>query len=280
MRFQLTFVAFYLFAFVFPVAGFAQKNDQGPVGIFSSQSEYREFMGGVKQAAYGEGGSLELQAMVPMLNDIALNKPVGWTAAEYSLDGSTLGMLADADVRSDLEMLDDQYEKLQNLNAEIQNRAAEQIRGLDFSDRENIVARIKSIRAAAVEDLNGVLLPHQLERLRQIRMQSLLRRRSLVDVLTSDPVKTKLDITDDQSSDLKEKEIEIEAELQRDIEKLREQAREKLLSSLRPTQKEEVKKMFGDAYTFKAKSKLARARRRPKEQVIDVNYVYHFLAFV
>ena len=238
----------------------AQK-EEGPVGIFNSQSEYHEFMGGVKQAAYGEGGSPELQAMVPLLNDIALNKPVGWTAAEYGTDGSTLGMLADSDVRSELEMQDDQYEELQDLNAQIQKRAAEQIRGLDFSDSENLVSQIKSIRDSAIDDLNGVLLPHQVERLKQLRMQSLLRRKSVVEILTSDPVKTNLEITDDQSDDLKKKEKEIEEELQREIAKLREKAREKLLGSLRPTQKEAVEKMFGDTYKFKEKPQMQRKRK-------------------
>jgi len=239
---------------------FAQK-EEGPVGIFSSQNEYHEFMGGVKQAAYGEGGSPELQAMVPMLNDIALNKPVGWTANEYGTDGSTLGMLADSDVRSELEMLDDQYEEVQELNAAVQKRAAEQIRALDFSDRENLISQINSIRERAVEELNGVLLPHQVERLQQLRMRSQLRRRSLVDILTSDPVKTKLEITDDQSTDLRDKEKEVEEELQREIAKLREKARTKLLSSLRPTQKEAVEKMLGDAYKFKAKPKTKRQKK-------------------
>jgi len=218
-------------------------------------------MGGVKRAAYGEGGSPELQAMVPMLNDIALNKPVGWTAAEYGTESSTLGMLADKDIRSDLEMLDDQYSQLQDLNAEIQKRAAEQIRGLDFSDRENLVSQIKSIRESAVNDLNGVLLPHQVERLKQIQMQRLLQRQSLIDILTSDPLKTKLEITDDQSDDLKEREKEVEEELQREIAKLRERAREKLLSPLRETQKEAVEKLIGEVYEFKAEPKGKRQRK-------------------
>jgi len=243
----------------------AQKDD-GPVGIFNSRTEYHDFMGGVKQAAYGEGGSPELQAMVPMLNDIALDRPVGWTAAEYGVDGSTLGILADSDVRSDLEMLDDQYSELQDLNTEIQKRVAEQVRELDFSDRENLVSQIRSIRDAAVNDLNGVLLPHQLERLKQIQMQSLLRRKSVVEILTSEPVKTKLEITDDQSSDLKKKEKEIKEELEREIAKLREQAREKLLSSLRPTQKEAVEKMFGEAYDFPTeKKKRQRGKSKSKK---------------
>lgn len=230
----------------------AQKgeSEDGPVGIFASQAEYGAFMGGVKRVAYGEGGSPELQAMVPMLNDIALNKPVGWTASEYGTERGTMDLLADSDIRSELEMLDDQYKELQDLNSEIQKRSAEQIRELDFSDRDTVVSKINSIRKNAIDDLNSVLLPHQVERLQQLRMQTRLRRRSLIDILTSDPVKSKLEITDEQSTDLKEKEKEVEEELQREIAKLREEAREKLLSSLKPTQKEAVEKMLGDRYEF------------------------------
>ncbi|WP_148619078.1 hypothetical protein [Mariniblastus fucicola] len=68
-------------------------------------------------------------------------------------------------------------------------------------------------------------------------------------------MKTNLEITDDQSANLRTKEKEIEAELQREIAKLREKAREELLSSLRPTQKEAVRKLFGETYEFKAKPK-------------------------
>lgn len=257
MRIQFTSLSLIflcLFAYTICDVTLAQKDD-GPVGIFNSQTEYHEFMGGVKQAAYGEGGSPELQAMVPLLNDIALNKPVGWTASEYGTESSTLGMLADADVRSELEMVDDQYQQLKDLNATIQKRAAEQIRQLDFSDREDLVAKINSIRESAIEDLNGVLLPHQIERLKQIRMQSLVKRKSFIEVLTTNPLKTKLELSDDQCRDLRLNEKKISEELEREIAKLRERAREKLLSSLTSTQQAEIKELFGEAFEFKAKAK-------------------------
>ena len=240
----------------------AQKVENGPVGIFDSGAQYDAFMTEVKRAAYGEGGSAELQAMVPMLNDIALNKPVGWTANEYGVQGGTLGLLSDSTIREELEMVDDQYQQLKEFNASVQRRAAEQIRQLDFSDRENLVDQIRSIRKKAVEDLNGVLLPHQLERLQQIRMQSLLRRRSFIDILTTDPVKQKIELSDDQAKDLKAREKEIEEELQREIAALRKEAREKLLSTLRPTQKEAVENIFGDSFEFGTNQKQRKSRKK------------------
>lgn len=251
--------AFGFGVFGFETQGYAQKGSADePVGIFETRSQYDSFMSGVKQAAYGEGGSPELQAMVPLLNDIALNQPVGWTASEYGINGgvadSNLGLLSDADIREDLEMMDDQYERLQQLNADVQKRASERIRELDFSDRENVLAKLRDIREQAANDLGAVLLPHQIERLNQIRMQSQLQRRSLVEILTSKPVKQQLEITDGQSSELKQTEKEIKAELEREIAKLRTKAREKILSKLNPTQKEAVKNMLGNDFEFKAKA--------------------------
>ena len=240
---------------VFGQKGTSGQSDDGPVGIFQSRSAYNEFIGRVKRAAYGEGGSPELQAMVPMINDLALNKPVGWSANRYGGGASPLGMLAASNVRAELEMVDEQYEDLKRLNSEIQQRAAEQLRRIDLKDTSNLVERIRAIREQAQDNLNSVLLPHQLARLRQIRMQSLLRRRSLVDILTSDPVKSDLEITDRQSDELRQAEQEIEEELAKEIAKLREKARDRLLSRLKPGQKAEVEGMIGDAFDFSEPAK-------------------------
>jgi hypothetical protein len=235
--------------------GLGQKENDGPVGIFQSRAEYNQFMGGAKQAAYGENGNPELQAMIPLLNDIVLNQPVGETANKYGVQASTLGLLSDPNVRAELEMVDDQYEDLKRLNSEIQERTASQLRGLDFQDTANLAKQIRFIRERSNEDLDAVLLPHQLDRLRQIQMQSQLKRRSLVDILTNDPLKSDLDITDQQSEQLREEEKEIEEDLAREIAKLRERARDRLLSKLKPSQKSEIEKMIGDTFEFKQPEK-------------------------
>lgn len=250
-----------------PLAAQKPSQDDGPVGVFSSRTEYDQFMGTAKRTAYGPDGSPELQAMIPMLNDIALNQPIGLTAEQYdTAERSTLGLLSDKTIRGEIEMIDSQYDQLRSLNADIQKRMAQEIRELDFGNTDNLVDRIRQMRDQAQTDLNGLLLPHQLERLQQISMQSLLRRRSLVDVLTNDPVKSKVKITDEQSDELREAEKEIEAELRRKIAKLQEEAREQLLSRLKPTQKKEVKEMIGDAFEFANAENEAKARSRAKRK--------------
>jgi hypothetical protein len=222
----------------------AQKNG-GPTGIFNSQQEYYDFMGAAKQASVGDA---EMMAMIPMLNDIVLQREFGSTAKQYNAAGSELGLLANRAVREEIEMVDDQFKDLQDRKAELQKRLSEQIRSIDFSNPEQAVVEIRKIRDVAQKDLNGLLLPHQVTRLKQIRMQNLLQKRSLLVVLTSDPIKSDLEISDAQTKKLQEAEKEITKELAEKIAKLQEEAREKLISNLDVPQQTKVKEMIGDAF--------------------------------
>lgn len=229
---------------------FAQKGGDGPVGIFSNAGEYDQFMRTAKGLAYGENGTPEMKAMIPMLNDMVLNRPVGWTANKYGGQSSSLGMLSNSKVRQELEIVDDQYKELQELNAEIQRKAAERIKEIDLSDSGNMFSQLQKIRGEAIAEMEDLLLPHQKERLKQLRMQSQLRRKTLVEILTSDPVKTDLEITDEQSDELRDEEKKIQEDLEKEIAKLREKAKNRLLSKLKKKQREEVESMLGETFDF------------------------------
>lgn len=243
-----------LFLVLPTLTAFGQKEtEDGPVGIFQNRSEYDQFMGSVKQAAYGEGGSPELRAMVPMLNDLALQQDFGTTAGKYGTsNNSEFDLLANEKIREDLNMVDEQYEELQKLNADVQRRAAERLREVDFSDREGLIERLKEIQNDASEELRSLFIPEQLERLQQLRNQSRLRSGSLVDLLTSNPLKDELEITDQQAEKLRETEEELEIEIQKEIAKLRERARKRLLDNLNTEQQEQVEKLIGDPFEFAA----------------------------
>lgn len=235
-----------------------EKGGDGPVGIFESRNEYHEFMGSFKSAARGNP---EMQSMIPLINDIVLDQPIGWTGAKYGGATSGLGLLSNEGVRESVEMVDDQYEELQKLNSQIQKRMAEQIRDFDFTgkSKEEIGEQLKKMQAEANEELESLLLPHQTERLRQISLQTQLRRRTLGQLLTSDPVKSDLEITDPQAEKLLDDEKEIEEELEKQIAKLQAEAREKLISKLNPEQKEKAKDLIGELFDFsKDKKKLAK----------------------
>ena len=222
--------------------------------VFQSPDEYDQFMRDLKRVAYGPNGSPELQAMVPMLNDIVLDKPIGSTAQRYGAVATSLDLLADPEVRAELEMVDEQYESLRKMSDQIQRATARRIRALDFSRPDQLVEAVREIRRDADEQLASLLLPHQLERLRMLRLRAELRRSSLAEWLTRDPLRTELELTDEQARELRDSEREIEEALQRDIARLRRQAREKLISRLKPSQQEKVREWLGELEDEDAKT--------------------------
>ncbi|MDG2468874.1 MAG: hypothetical protein P8M80_06320 [Pirellulaceae bacterium] len=253
---------FLLLVTILPLESYGQKENplksgdsNGGLGIFQSKQEYFEFMGAVKQ-------NPELRPMVSMINDIVLGNPIGATGSKYKGTSSPLGLLNSPAVRNEIEMVDDQYKELQQMSRSIQQRAAGEIRNIDFSNVKNLSTRIRGIQKSMQEDLDDLLLPHQVKRLRQLQTQSLLRTRSLAQMLTSDPVKSDLKITDDQSVELIEAEKEIESELQQQINELRKKAREKLLGKLKSNQREKMEEILGDTFKFDQKNTPSKTNKR------------------
>lgn len=212
-------------------------------GIFETQREYNDFMGNVKRAGQTRP---ELMALVPMINDIVLLQPFGWTSKRYGSADSTLGMLADESVRRELEMIDSQYAELQQTNAEIQKQFAEELRQLDLSDINAAVERILAFREETEDKLQATLLPHQMKRLRQLAARNQLQQRSLVEIITSEPIKSDLDVSDQQARELRSIEKEITEDLHRQIAELHARAHQRLLGHLKADQRERVKEIFGD----------------------------------
>ena len=240
--------------------------DDGPVGIFDSRDEYSQFMGSAKRTAWGEGGTPELQAMIPLLNDIALNRPVGSTSQQFSGGASLMGLIGNPRVREDLEIVDEQYEQFLERAAEAQREAAEQLRGFDFSDRKGLVRQIEKIQDQTRRELESVLLPHQMDRLKQIRAQSLLRNRNFVEVLTSDPMRSELNISDRQADALREEQEKIQSDLAKQIAELQDKARQRLIKTLDRSQQEQIDNLFGEAFEFQtpARGKRGAGQQRSK----------------
>ncbi|MCP4774761.1 MAG: hypothetical protein GY880_11015 [Planctomycetaceae bacterium] len=247
MKINQILVCLFVFALAVPCFGQEKEGKEGKGGMFDSKEEYGNFIGSAKRAS---AENPELRSLIPLINDIAQGQPIGSTAARYGTASSELGLLSNPRIREDIEMVDDQYREFQDRQRTLQKEMAEQLREIDFTDTENLASQIKEIRDSAEREMNELLLPHQVKRLRQLRMQSLLQRRDLVQVLTSDPIKSDLKITDEQSQELRDYQVQMQEDLQREIAKLQDKARSRLLSKLNPSQKKEVEEMIGDTFVF------------------------------
>lgn len=172
--------------------------------------------------------------------------------------GGVLGLLYRDDVRQDLQLVDEQQEKVDALSDEIrtelQDEMREMFRGMqDLSDEERqqqfekIRERMEDVNADAEKRLKKVLLPHQFDRLKQIDVQMRVQQQG-AEALTSGALAETLDLTESQRERLEERAAEVEQELQEKIGQLRIEARNKLLDVLTAEQRAKLESLMGDDF--------------------------------
>lgn len=173
---------------------------------------------------------------------------------------SSLSLLGNIQVQEELDLVDDQIKEIEELGSEMRASMREMVNSHrenmgDISDEERREAwadmqkEMKARYAGLQPKIEAVLLPAQVERLSEIRMQASIRRSG---GLTSDGggevIKKELDISDDQMEAMKKKAVEVEKALATKIAKLKREAELEVLSVLETDQREKYKKMVGDVY--------------------------------
>lgn len=168
--------------------------------------------------------------------------------------GGKLDMLGQDDIRRELEIVDEQAEKLSGIRDEMRNRMREMFTGLrDLPEGERREAfgkmreKMGEIRTEMEAKVDGILLPNQIERLKQITFQSRTGRGGNAG-LDNDQVAESLGITDEQKERLKEIAEKVQADLREKIQKLQAEAQEEILGVLTPEQREKYKKMAGTPF--------------------------------
>lgn len=172
--------------------------------------------------------------------------------------GGILGLAMRDEVQQELQLVDEQKEKVRALTDELRNKAREEMRGMfenmrDLSDEERrakfdeIRTKFEAINSEMEKKLDGILLPHQLERLKQINLQNQIKYRG-ASALTSGDVAQALNLTDEQREKLEKRAAEVQEELQTKIRELQTEARKKMLDVLTPDQQAQLQKLMGDQF--------------------------------
>jgi Spy/CpxP family protein refolding chaperone len=173
-----------------------------------------------------------------------------------------LDLLNDENVRRELDLVDDQVTKLR----EVQQRIGEEMRsafeGFDFqglrdlSEEEReakfapIREKMEKVNADIQKDIDQVLLPQQRQRLKEIVVQSQIRRQGTSGALSGGALATELNITEEQKEKLRAKQAEVEEELRKETEQLRLEARDKILSVLTAEQRAKLNALMGKPIEF------------------------------
>lgn len=201
-------------------------------------------------------GDVQSLTMVGSDGHVALTVSADESKYGISVEGQTnienpFQLFNNPGVIADLELVDEQVDQIQQaqqrLKTELRNKMQAGFNGTGI-DMEELRAAAESTCAELGKVLKESLLPHQLERLRAIYFQRKLEQGAL-NAIGSPDIRTYLDIDDDQLESLKKRDAEIQAELEREIEKLRERAKQQLIRELNPQQRQKVKAMTSEKFS-------------------------------
>ena len=170
-----------------------------------------------------------------------------------------IGTLTNPKMSRELELLDEQKEKLQELLEEfgqIRRQVGEDMKerweAANAEERKELGkeywGRIEEGRLEIVEQLKANLLPHQIDRLEQLSAQRMMgegKGRESAGLLT-DQMVDYLDISAEQKRRIEEKSAELKKEVTKKIQQILEDAKKELLDELSAEQKGKYEKLVGD----------------------------------
>jgi len=163
--------------------------------------------------------------------------------------GGATELLRDDKVKAELNIVPDQEKQLEEVATKIRESARDFFGGLrDLSDEERR-AKFTEFRDKSTKEVEAVLLPQQRERLKQLMVQSSAQfSRSPGGI--NDTLAAELKITDDQKAALAKKAEEVQAELNKKLTKIRDEARTEILSVLTSEQRAKLDKLMGPKFEF------------------------------
>lgn len=173
-------------------------------------------------------------------------------------DFELMHLLRNQSIRDEIELVESQYEKMRKRNEQIQAELKELSQSLmkakdgafkfDSEALKKIVERQAEFQKNAKADLEEMLLPHQIKRLRQVALQDQMNRFGTAEALSTGVLAEALELTDEQKESLKEKSKEIEERVRKEIAKIRAEAKQELYKVLDAKQQDKLSELVGDHF--------------------------------
>lgn len=192
--------------------------------------------------------------------------------------GGNLMLLMNPTIIKELELSDEQEQKLRQLNEEVREKMRQQFADLRDLSPEQRQARFQQMREtmeAQVKEVqkkvNEILLPHQQKRLEQIGFQMRTRMGGVGGVIEDPQVVKKLGLTEDQIQKLRQIREETMEKLRTLPQQIQKEAEEKAMNVLTEQQKQLLKEMRGERFDFDfgvgpgGRRQGPRAKPQPKE---------------
>jgi|GEM_PF-6339727 len=159
-------------------------------------------------------------------------------------------MLSMKDVQDDIELVEDQRSQLSSIRREFNDRIQQEMKsmregGFGSEQGRQMADVFKALQEEQKAAVNKVLLPHQIQRLEQVALQSRMKNSGSSGLIADKKLAEELGITDEQKEKLRTRAQELARELQEKIEALREETRQELLQELTADQRAKLQKMMG-----------------------------------
>lgn len=158
-------------------------------------------------------------------------------------------------VYEDLQIVDFQDDKIRKALADMQTANRElagSLRGASPEEQQQVLANFKVAKAKAEAEIGAILLPAQVERLRQIRLNIVARNDGATVGLKNREFLEHLDLTDPQKAEIEKKAAEVNKviaekvrKLRAEIEKVRLEGRDDLIKVLTPDQRKKYLELVG-----------------------------------
>ncbi len=181
-------------------------------------------------------------------------------------------LLANESVRRELQLTDDQFKGVQKIQQETQKRMSEVLRA-NMAAGNPPAAGVRELmeegRKTAEGAIEEILLPEQLNRVRQLAYQVEISQLGLGESLTSGRLGKEIDVHEDQKQHLTDKAAAIETETRLAIAKIRAAARAKLLAELAPEQRKKAKELLGPHFEYEELNFAKTLRQRLKQVESD-----------
>ncbi|MBI1900678.1 MAG: hypothetical protein HYS13_06150 [Planctomycetia bacterium] len=196
-------------------------------------------------------------------NAYSQQPPGGGRFGGGNFGNSGLDLLRGDDVRKELELVDDQIEKLQVLEERRQEEMRKLFAGggggagarnLSAEEREKRLAELteasKKVQDAIQKEVDDILLPQQSKRLKQLVVQRRLRGFG-GGIVSIDTLARALELSDEQKAELQEKSEALQKELQEEVARLQKKARSDLFELLTPEQRAQLESLTGEPFEFR-----------------------------
>ena len=162
-------------------------------------------------------------------------------------------LLNNPGVQKDLEILDEQREQIRRMQSEF----GSELKSAIDNDMKNggpgkgrMGEIIQEINKRKKDRLAEILLPHQVDRLKQISLQNSVSQAGLGHALASKALAEELGIDKEQQEALAKKAQELSKEFEEKVAKIKEDMREELMDELKPEQREKMKALMGQKFEF------------------------------